>query len=322
VIFGQISADPSYDEAIVAGRGETGRAPLSSPDTAPSFYTLAEAASARSGTGKERFLPVPLPEASPPAMRQRRAARALPIGFLLYLVSIGITATATVSVFFGIGFQLLLQPSGAMIPDAGQRDRVSVIKPLLYGLVPDVFSNGSATDGNAAPPAAEPAIAHTVATAALPPPASLADASADVVKQASPGDRGQQTDAGNPGPADPAPAAALAEAVSGSTVSTPAAAPPGPLGSTVEIAQLVARGDDFLRIGDVTSARLFYERAADSGDGQAAMRMGATFDPGFLGRAGLNSTRGDPAKAQSWYRHALELGAAEADRRSDRRQVK
>jgi len=31
---------------------------------------------------------------------------------------------------------------------------------------------------------------------------------------------------------------------------------------------LVARGDAFFDIGDITSARLFYERAADAGTGK------------------------------------------------------
>jgi len=53
---------------------------------------------------------------------------------------------------------------------------------------------------------------------------------------------------------------------------------------SAEIAALVARGDALLSTGDIVSARLFYERAADRGDGGAALRLGATFDPGFLAR--------------------------------------
>jgi TPR repeat protein len=75
----------------------------------------------------------------------------------------------------------------------------------------------------------------------------------------------------------------------------------------------LSRGDSFLHAGDVASARLFYERAADAGDWQAAIRMGATFDPTFLARAGVRAG-GDPAQAQSWYRHALDLGAPKTDR--------
>jgi len=50
--------------------------------------------------------------------------------------------------------------------------------------------------------------------------------------------------------------------------------------------------------------------------------MGATFDPGFLGRAGLRGTRGYPAKANSWYSHALDLGAPGADLQAKSRGTK
>jgi hypothetical protein len=78
--------------------------------------------------------------------------------------------------------------------------------------------------------------------------------------------------------------------------------------STEVIATLLARGDAFLRRGDVASARAFYVRAADVGDGRAALRMGATFDPFFLG------VRGDPAEARRWYQRARDLGEAEGER--------
>jgi hypothetical protein len=52
----------------------------------------------------------------------------------------------------------------------------------------------------------------------------------------------------------------------------------------------------FLRAGDVASARLFFQRAADAGDSRAAMRMAVTFDVGFLDRAGVHGLRGDPER--------------------------
>jgi class 3 adenylate cyclase len=77
---------------------------------------------------------------------------------------------------------------------------------------------------------------------------------------------------------------------------------------SAEIAALVARGDAFLSARDIASARLFYERAADGGDGGAALRLGETFDPGFLSRTGIRGVPSDPTQASSWYRRALELG--------------
>jgi TPR repeat protein len=66
-------------------------------------------------------------------------------------------------------------------------------------------------------------------------------------------------------------------------------------------------------MADVTSGRLFYVRAVAAGDPQAALRLGATYDPWFLSRAGLRGVRGDVAVAAFWYRRARDLGAAEAE---------
>jgi len=90
---------------------------------------------------------------------------------------------------------------------------------------------------------------------------------------------------------------------------------PGPRLSPAEIRALINRGDAFLSAGDIASARLFYERAADAGEAAAALRLGATFDPNFLDRAGVRGNPGDPARAASWYRRARDLGDAAAAER-------
>jgi hypothetical protein len=84
--------------------------------------------------------------------------------------------------------------------------------------------------------------------------------------------------------------------------------------SDPEIAALMRRGDAFLTSGDITSARLFYERAADAGSGLAALQLGATFDPVILGHASARFIA-DPAQALSWYRRARDLGMVEAEQR-------
>ena len=76
---------------------------------------------------------------------------------------------------------------------------------------------------------------------------------------------------------------------------------------------LLARGDTLLSIGDIASARLFYERAADAGGGLAAVRLGETFDPVFLDRIHLGGVQGDRGAALSWYRRARDLGATDAE---------
>ena len=130
-------------------------------------------------------------------------------------------------------------------------------------------------------------------------------------------------------PAATSPSASPPLAVPAQPLGVPQAAPPTaplpaaelPLGrrlSPAEIAVLVARGDGFLSAGDIASARPFYERAADAGDGPAALRLGATFDPAFLGRVGVRGIPGDPDQASSWYRRARELGGAAGERLKQR----
>jgi uncharacterized protein involved in exopolysaccharide biosynthesis/Mrp family chromosome partitioning ATPase len=77
------------------------------------------------------------------------------------------------------------------------------------------------------------------------------------------------------------------------------AAVAGPFLSAAEIAALVARGDDLMGVHDIVSARLFYQRAAEAGDGGAAFRMGATFDPAFLDRAHIRGVFGDHQQARA-----------------------
>lgn len=79
------------------------------------------------------------------------------------------------------------------------------------------------------------------------------------------------------------------------------------------ILSLVARGDALFSTRDIASARLFYERAADEGDAQAALRLGETYDANFLAQAHMSGVLGDAAAAAKWYRRARDLGSGEAD---------
>ena len=106
-----------------------------------------------------------------------------------------------------------------------------------------------------------------------------------------------------------------------SEVASPTASPPSAQSpstkdlSPTEIAALVARGDSFINVGDIASARLFYERAANAGYGLAALRLGTTFDPSFLTRAGLRGLPGDTGQAAFWYDRARDLGDKDASQR-------
>jgi hypothetical protein len=109
-----------------------------------------------------------------------------------------------------------------------------------------------------------------------------------------------------------------------STVASPAPRnqPNVPTFSGAEIAGLLARGDWLFATGDVASARLLYERAADAGEARAAVRLGETFDPVYLDGSHLRGLRGDPDMAVFWYRHARDLGATEVASRLKKLEAK
>jgi hypothetical protein len=120
-----------------------------------------------------------------------------------------------------------------------------------------------------------------------------------------------------PARAGPAPAALpprdIPEPISTNSRSAPIT-PASPLRlSAAEVGTLLARGDALFALGDAASARLYYERAADAGERQAALRLGKSFDPVFLSFARLRGVRGDTDQAASWYRRARELGDTEAE---------
>jgi hypothetical protein len=89
--------------------------------------------------------------------------------------------------------------------------------------------------------------------------------------------------------------------------------PEEPRFKTAEADALVTRGDAFFAAGDLASARLFYEYAAAAGNGAAALRLGSTFDPGFLMRTRIGRVQGDEAIASYWYRRARDLGNRDAE---------
>ena len=104
----------------------------------------------------------------------------------------------------------------------------------------------------------------------------------------------------------------------GSPAAESHAAPPlstAPRINDEEIASQLASGRTFLIIGDVTAARLAFRRAAESGDAQAALALGGTFDPLVLKSLGAVGVAADPDTARSWYQKAAELGSRDAPQR-------
>ncbi len=82
-----------------------------------------------------------------------------------------------------------------------------------------------------------------------------------------------------------------------------------------EIAQMVTKGAELIRNGDIAAARLMYQRAAEAGDPSAAFALAETYDPHVLAQSGIAP---DIALAQTWYTRARDLGSTLAPDRLDR----
>ena len=82
-----------------------------------------------------------------------------------------------------------------------------------------------------------------------------------------------------------------------------------------ELAALLKRAKGLLAIGDITSARLLLERAADAQEPEAALMLAGTYDPQVLGSQDLRSVAPDPEAAKVWYQKAAQMGSADAKRR-------
>jgi hypothetical protein len=101
--------------------------------------------------------------------------------------------------------------------------------------------------------------------------------------------------------------------------SPPAAAAPNSPADTAapqidaaELTAMVKRGKDLLASGDIVSARLVLRRAADAGNADAALALGATFDPSVIRRLGAVGMKPDVGQARQWYQRAAGLGSTSA----------
>lgn len=90
---------------------------------------------------------------------------------------------------------------------------------------------------------------------------------------------------------------------------------PTPALDSGEIATLVKRGQDLLQNGDLASARLLLQRAAEAGSAAAALGLGATYDPLIIRRLGVIGLKPDPERAREWYSRGVALGSDLASQR-------
>jgi hypothetical protein len=92
---------------------------------------------------------------------------------------------------------------------------------------------------------------------------------------------------------------------------------PRPLGQLdkAEISMLVGRGRDLFVQGDLAAARVVLRRAADAPNAEAALMLGATYDPFVLRELKAHRLVGDVEAARAWYEKARKLGSDVAGRR-------
>lgn len=182
---------------------------------------------------------------------------------------------------------------------------VSVENPLaLFSNAKASLIGASAVQANATPKSAsEPVVAARPASAqpapasppafdiaALPPAAPTRDEIALALRAAHQG----QTEVSQPQAAAPPPARRL---------------------DADELATLLKRAGSLIEIGDIASARLLLERAADAQEASAALLLAQTYDPAVLGTPDSRSITPDPAKARDWYQKAARFGSREAQQR-------
>jgi Bacterial SH3 domain len=79
------------------------------------------------------------------------------------------------------------------------------------------------------------------------------------------------------------------------------------------VAELMAHGRKMIEVGYVAGARSYFNRAAEAGSAEAALALGATYDPDFIAEIGAQGIKPDFEAARVWYERAKALGSTEAE---------
>ena len=79
------------------------------------------------------------------------------------------------------------------------------------------------------------------------------------------------------------------------------------------VAGLIAHGHKMIDVGYFAGARAYFKRAAEAGSGDAALLLGATYDPDFIVTIGAHGIKADPKEARAWYERARQLGVEGAE---------
>ncbi len=99
---------------------------------------------------------------------------------------------------------------------------------------------------------------------------------------------------------------------------TSASAPPPPLPrpDASAIAARMKIGADLMAAGDLTAARMIFERVAEAGEAAGAFALAETYDPTVLRKLRLRGgITPDRALARRWYEKARDMGSSAAPER-------
>jgi hypothetical protein len=81
------------------------------------------------------------------------------------------------------------------------------------------------------------------------------------------------------------------------------------------IDDLIAHGQKMIDVGYFAGARAYFKRAAEAGSGEAALRVGATYDQAFIDKIGARGIKADPKEAAVWFDRAKQLGIVDGEAR-------
>ena len=82
-------------------------------------------------------------------------------------------------------------------------------------------------------------------------------------------------------------------------------------GEEDRINDLIAHGHKMIAVGYFAGARAYYQRAAEAGSGEAALAVGATYDPAFIAALRVQGIKPDREAAEEWYGRAAALGVVD-----------
>jgi hypothetical protein len=116
---------------------------------------------------------------------------------------------------------------------------------------------------------------------------------------------------------EPAPNGLVTQATLATGTTAPVQPTAADAQSNPEAARLMARASALLAQGNIGSARIVLERAADTGSPQASFMLAETYDPVILSSWGTYGTRGEATKARELYARAHAGGIQEARKRFD-----